>query len=214
MNDDWRVRVTLHDDGFAHRLSETLAAEELEHDLQRSFADRVVVSVDGPQLFLYAADRAQAESGQRLVERVAADHDWNVETELRRWHPVAEIWEDPDRPEPADAESRRVEDEIRNAGERRESAEQGYPDLEVRVTCASRADAGALSERLESEGIANIHRWDWVLIGAATEDDADALAARLRDELPGAEITVESNLRWLSAHLPGNPFAFLGGLAG
>ena len=214
MNDDWRVRVDLNDEGFAHRLGETLEAEELEHDLQRAFSDRVVVSTDGPEVFLYTADRAQAQAAARVVDRVASEHGWQVEPELRRWHPTAEIWEDPDNPEPADPEQTRAEDEIRNAGERRDSAEQGYPDMEVRVTCASRHEAAELSGRLEDEGIANIHRWSWVLIGAADEAGAEALAARLRDELPGAEIAVETNQRKLWDNMPGNPFAWLGGLAG
>jgi hypothetical protein len=213
-NDDWRVRVDLHDHGFAHRLGESLEAEELENDLRRSFADRVVISVDGDELFLYAADREQAQAAQRLVQRIASEHGWQLDTELRRWHPIAEIWEDPDSPEPASAQQVRTEDEIRHAGERRESAAEGYPDIEVRVTCESRREAAGLSERLQGEGIANIHRWNWVLVGANDEDDGNAIAQRLRDELPGAEVAVESNMRTVWKNLPGNPFAWLGGLAG
>jgi hypothetical protein len=214
MNDDWRVRVDLHDHGFAHRLGESLQAEELESDLRRSFADRVVISVDGNEMFLYAADRTQAEAAQQLVGRIAADHGWKLDTELRRWHPIAEIWEDPDNPEPMTAGQERTEDAIRNAGERRESAEEGYPAIEVRVTCRSRGEAAALSERLDGEGIANVHRWNWVLVGARDEDDGNAVAERLRDELPGAEIAVESNMRAVWDSRPPNPFAWLGGLAG
>ncbi|HLI59337.1 MAG TPA: hypothetical protein VKV21_06690 [Solirubrobacteraceae bacterium] len=214
MNDDWRVRVDLHDHGFAHRLGESLQAEELESDLRRSFADRIVISVDGDEMFLYAADRAQAETAQQLVRRIASEHGWTVETELRRWHPIAEIWEDPDNPEPTTPRQERTEREIRNAVERRESAEEGYPAIEVRVTCRSRREAGELSERLDREGIPNVHRWAWVLIGARDEEDGNAIAARLRDELPGAEIAVESNLRAVWDSRPGNPFAWLGGLAG
>ena len=216
MNDDWRVRVELQVSGFAHRLGETLETEELEHDLKASFRDRVIVSAGGgdEEVLLYAPARAPAESAPRLVQRVGAAPRGTPETELRRWHPTAEIWEDPDNPEPADAEQLATEDSIRNAGERRESAEQGYPDLEVRVGCASRHDATELSHRLEQEGIVNGPRWHWVLSGAADEDDADALAERLRGELPGAEITVESNLNKVAAGMPGNPFAWLGGLAG
>ncbi|HET9126044.1 MAG TPA: hypothetical protein VFN65_14280 [Solirubrobacteraceae bacterium] len=214
MNDDWRVRVDLHDHGFAHRLGESLQAEELESDLRRSFADRVVISVDGNEMFLYAADRTQAEAAQQLVGRIAADHGWKLDAELRRWHPIAEIWEDPDNPEPMTAGQERTEDAIRNAGERRESAEEGYPAIEVRVTCRSRGEAAALSERLDGEGIANVHRWNWVLVGARDEDDGNAVAERLRDELPGAEIAVESNMRAVWDSRPPNPFAWLGGLAG
>ncbi len=214
MNDDWRVRIDLHDEGFAHKLGETLQAEELEHDLRRSFADRVVVSVSGSELFLYAADREQAQAAQRLVQRIADEHGWSLDAELRRWHPEAEIWEDPANPEPGDARQRHTEDEIRNAGERRESAEQGYPEMEVRVICSSRHEATELSERLEGEGLTNVHRFNWVLIGVADEDDGNAIATRLRGELPGAEIAVESNMRAVWDARPGNPFAWLGGLAG
>ena len=214
MNDDWRVRVDLQDAGSAHRLGETLQAAELESDLRRSYSDRVVVSIDGGEVFLYAPDRSQAQAAQQLVERVASEHGWTVSSELRRWHPEAEIWEDPESPEPVTDDQHTAEDGIRNAGERRDSAEQGYPDSEVRVTCASRHEAGELSDRLSSEGIANVHRWDWVLIGANDEDDAKAIAQRLRGELPGAQISVESNMRKVWNQLPGNPFAWLGGLAG
>ena len=214
MNDDWRVRARLHDEGFAHRLGDSLQAEELEHDLRASYADRVVISVDGPELFLYAADRDQAQAAERLVHTIADGHGWELDTELRRWHPQAEIWEDPDNPEPHTASQVRAEDGIRNAGERRDSAEQGYPELEVRVSCDSRHAAAELSSRLEHEGIANVHRWDWVLIGAVDEDGANAIAERLRGELPQATISVESNLRKVWDRAPGNPFAWLGGLAG
>ncbi|MGH2908595.1 MAG: hypothetical protein ACRDK8_04785 [Solirubrobacteraceae bacterium] len=214
MNDDWRVRVDLHDDGFAHLLGRSLQAEELQSDLRRSFADRVVISVDGGEMFLYAADRAQAEAAQQVVLRIASEHGWTLETGLRRWHPVAEVWEDPDNPEPVTAGQTRAEDQIRNAGERRASVAEGYPAIEVRVTCGSRHEAVELSQRLDREGIANVHRWAWVLIGARDEDDGNAIAARLRDELPGADVAVESNLRAVWDSRPGNPFAWLGGLAG
>ena len=214
MNDDWRVRVDLHDEGFAHRLGESLEASELEHDLRRAYADRVVVSVDGAEVFLYAADRAQAQAAQSVVQRVAAEHGWTLDAELRHWHPVAEIWEDPDSPEPVTAGQEQTEDAIRAAGERRESADQGYPEMEVRVSCASRREAGELSGRLAQEGIVNVHRWDWVLIGATDEAAAEAIAQRLRSELPHAEISVEANLRKVWDSAPGNPFAWLGGLAG
>jgi hypothetical protein len=214
MNDDWRVRIDLHDHGFAHRLGESLQAEELESDLRRSFADRVVISVDGSEMFLYAADRTQAEAAQQVVGRISAEHGWKLDTELRRWHSVAEIWEDPENPEPTTESQERTEEQIRIAGERRDSAEEGYPEFEVRVTCDSRHDAVALSERLDGEGIANVHRWSWVLVGASDEESGQAIAERLRGELPGAEITVETNLRTVWKNQPGNPVAWLGGLAG
>lgn len=215
MNDDWRLRIDLHDEGFAHRLAESLQASELEHDLQRSFRDRVIVSVDGSEVFLYAADRDQAQAAEAVVRRIATEQGWSVDSELTHWHPTAERWEDPDAPLPADEAAAAAERAQRAAAEREESAAQGYPEFEVRVRCASRHEAGELSERLEREGIANVHRWSYVLVGAADEPGAQALAQRLRGELPAsAQIAVETNPRAIWDNLPSNPFAVLGGLAG
>jgi hypothetical protein len=214
MNDDWRLHIDLHDHGFAHRLGETLQAEELEHDLERSFHDKVVVSVDGSDVFCYAGSRAQADAVQRLIERLIADQGWDADVDLRRWHPQSERWELPDDPGPVDPAHAAAEHAERIADERADSAEQGYPEYEVRVTARSHGDARDLVNRLEDEGIAAIHRWTVVLVGAADSDAAAALADRLRKENPGLEVAVELNSRGVWKDMPGNPFAVLGGLAG
>src|ERR1700733_10796854 len=131
MNDDWRLHIDLHDDGIAHRLGESLQAEELEHDLDHSFADKVLVSVDGHEVFCYAGTRAQAEAAQRLIEKLIADQHWDAAVELTHWHPTAD-------PEPTDPEAVAQEEAERVADERAESAEKGYPEYEVRVECGSR----------------------------------------------------------------------------
>jgi len=215
MNDDWRLRIDLHDDGFAHRLSELLGAEELEHDLERSFHDRIVVSVDGPEVFCYAGTRSQTESAEQVVRALAAQHGWKLELELTHWHPTSEQWEDPDAPLPENEAELAREREERVVQEREESAEQGYPEFEVRVQCVTRAGAGELSDKLEHEGIANLHRWSYLLIGATDEDSAQALATRLRGEVPaGSMVTVERNQRAIYDGRPTSRFAVFGGLAG
>ena len=215
MNDDWRLRIDLHEHSFAHQLSEALDTVEIEHQLERSFHDRVVVSVDGSEVFCYAGTRAQAEAAAQLIRQLIADHGWETDIELAHWHPVAEQWEPPDEPMPdseTDAAGERAE---RIAAERAESAEQGYPEFEVRIQCGSRAQAGELSDKLEQEGIPNVHRWSYVLVGATDEQSAQQLAERLRIEVPaGTEITVELNQLAIWENRPGNPFAVLGGLAG
>jgi len=215
MNDDWRLRIDLHDDGLAQQLSELLGGEELEHDLEKSFHDRVVVSVDGAEVFCYTGTRSQAESAEQLVHALADQHGWKLEIELTHWHPTAEQWEDPDAPLPeGEAQAARERDE-RVAQERAESAEQGYPEFEVRVQCATRAEAGELSDKLEREGIPNLHRWSYLRIGAIDEDSAEALAARLRGEVPaGSLVAVEANQRAIYDLRRTSPFAVLGGLAG
>jgi hypothetical protein len=215
MNDDWRLTIDLHQEGFAHRLGEILGAEEIEHDLERSFRDRVVVSVSGAEVFCYAGSRDQAQRAEQLIRRLAAEHDWPIEVHLSHWHATAEQWEDPDAPEPTTPSGVQEEREERVEQEREESAQQGYPEMEVRVECASRAEAGALAERLEAENIPNLHRHNYVLIGATDEDSAQALADRLRAEVPeGTRITVERNRRAIYNHRVWSPFSVLGGLGG
>lgn len=212
MNDDWRLKIDLHEHGFARRLAERLAAEELEHDLARAFKDRAIVSVEGTEVFCYTGTRDQAQRAENLVRQLAASEGWQVDIELAHWHPVAEQWEDPDAPLPADPAQER-EDRVEH--EREESAEQGYPELEVRVQCASRADASELSDRLRSEDVPHLHRWSYVLIGATDEDSAEALAQRLRTEAPaGSEVTVERNRRAIYDNRLWSAFTVLGGLGG
>jgi hypothetical protein len=215
MNDDWRVRVILTEDGHARGLSELLTSEQLEHDLESSFHDRVVVSIDGPEVFCYSGTRAQAEAVEQLVRQLAQQHSWELRTELAHWHPTAEEWEDPDVPLPTDAAGAGAEREERVSQERVESADQGYPEFEVRIQCHSRHEAAELSHRLGEEGMPNLHRWSYVLVGATDEDSADALAERLRAEAPaGSTVVVERNQRAIYEDRPWSPFALLGGLAG
>jgi hypothetical protein len=215
MNDDWRLRVDLREHSIAHRLSELLEAGEIEHELDRAFHDRVVVSVDGREVFCYSGTRAQAQAAEQFIRQLATEHAWELDVELTHWHPVAERWEPAEVPLPATPADEEREREARVAAERSESAEQGYPEFEVRVQCRSRAEAGELSDKLEREGIPNLHRWSYVLIGATDEDSAGTLAARLREEAPDAlAVTVERNQRTVWDDRPGNPFAVLGGLAG
>ncbi len=215
MNDDWRLQIDLREGGIARQLGELLSGQELEHDLESAFHDRVVVSVDGPEVFCYTGTREQAQRADRLIRRLGEQHGWPLEVTLAHWHPTAEAWEDPDAPLPIDAAATESEREERVVQERQESAEQGYPEFEVRVECNSRREAGKLSDQLYSEGLPNIHRWNWVMIGANDEDSANALAQRIRDEVPaGAKVDVETNMREIYDNVPRSPFAVLGGLFG
>jgi hypothetical protein len=133
---------------------------------------------------------------------------------LRRWHPTAEAWEDPDKPLPTDETERAAEHAELIADERRQALDQGEPEFEVRVECASRADAAALSQRLRAEGLPNVQRFKYVIVGAADEDSANALARRIRAEAPeGSVVTAEGTLgAVLDEGGAANPFAVFGGL--
>ena len=221
MSDDWRLRVELSDEQQARELERQLGGFNSAHELRTSFADRVVVSRDGSEVFCYADTRGQIDAAGRAIASLANEHGWRVTTQLRRWHPVAEEWEDPDQPMPETDQERAAEHAELVEQEREESQDQGFPDFEVRVRCPTRSDAQSLAERLRAEGIDNVHRWRFVVIGAADEDTANALAARIRAQAPaGSEVSAEASVQEITAEAPAvptpysNPFAVFGGLGG
>lgn len=215
MNDDWRIQVDFVEEGPLDALHDRLDAEELEHDLSRAFEDRVIVSRNGTTIFLYAGDREQAEKAKALVEQLAQEDGEEIEVGFARWHHESEEWRPADEPLPEDAEARAAEHAERVARERQETEESGYPEYEVRIDLPSHGEAKDLVERLEAEGLRSVHRWKYVLLGAADEDSANALAERVRGEVPaGSTVAVEGTWREAYAERSRSPFWFLGGLAG
>jgi hypothetical protein len=220
MSDDWRLRVVLSEERQARELAERLAGFESEHDLASGFHDRVVVSRDDAEIFCYADTREQAEATERAIRALADEHRWQITAELRRWHPVAEEWEDPDQPLPSTGAELAAEHAEVTQAERDESAAQGYPDFEVRVRCPSSHDARQLAERLRSEGIVTVRRWQFVVAGAPDEDSARDLAGRIRTEAPpGSTVVAEASVAEIAAEAPfatpfSNPFSVFGGLGG
>jgi hypothetical protein len=215
MSEDWRLRIDLHESGLARELIERFEASELEHGLERAFHDSVVVSRDGPEVFCYTDTREQAERVEALVRSLADEQGWQVKTELRRWHPASEEWEDPDKPLPESDTEQAAEAAALLAKEREDAAAHGYPDFEVRVQCSSHRETVAFAERLRQEGLPSVRRWKYVLIGAPDEESARALAERLRLEAPpGCAVIAEGNMRAVLEGQPPNPFAIFGGLAG
>jgi hypothetical protein len=201
MNDDWRVQVSCPTPAAAADLGNLLRDGDFKHELERAAGDRVVASIDDDELFLYAATRDPAGVA--------------VHTELRRWHPGSEEWVDADLPLPASEADAAAEHAELIAQEREESAAMHYSEYEVRVESHSHRDIVALAKRLRDEGIPSVRRWHFLLVGAADEDAANALAERIKGEVPaGSTVTVEASFDAIEAETPGNPFAVFGGLGG
>ena len=192
-NDDWRIRIEVeeeeHATGLLDRLRGDLDAEarELANELE---SRRLVVSRDSATVFVYAATRAEAESAHAVVEAQLRAH--GIEAQTSR----VEHWLD---------EEDRWDDEPPGETWEEEELERGYAPWEVRVECASREEANELSDRLESEGYKPERRFNYLIVGTATREDADALAARLHGEVEaGGQVVLEAE--------PRNPFAIFGGL--
>jgi hypothetical protein len=209
MADDWRVSVTVEDG--SGRLLRALHEREVRNDLQQELGGRVAVSSDGPHLFLYAGTRQAADAALTQLRDTLAEHGVGGEPRLHRWHPIEERWEDPDVPLPTDEAGRELEEEHRDEND----AETPVAEWEVRVELASHAAAEALAAELEQEGYTVVRRWKYLLLGVTTEEEATALAERLRTEAPhGAKVEVEPGLGIVWESMPRNPYAVFGGLGG
>jgi hypothetical protein len=192
-NDDWRIRIEVeeeaHATGLLDRLSGDLGSEarELARDLE---ANRLAVSRDGETVFVYAATRAAAEQAHAVVEAELRAHGIEARTSgIEHWLDEEDRWDD------------------EAPGETWEEEEigRGFAPWEVRVECPSRQEADELAERLEAEGYKPERRFQYLIVGTASREDADALATRLHGEVePGGGLVWEVE--------PANPFAIFGGL--
>jgi hypothetical protein len=191
-NDDFRIKIELDDDsagGLLDRLGFELGddATELAHELERQ---HLVVSRDGDELFVYAASAAAAEKARSIIQAELSDLDITAVTgPIEHWLEDEERWDD-------EAASDTWEET---------EVEQGHAPWEVRVELPSHSAARALADKLEQEGYPVERRWRYLIAGASTKEEAEALAERVHGEVePGG------NLIWET--VPGNPFSIFGGM--
>jgi hypothetical protein len=192
--DDYRIKIEVEDE-HAGGLLETLGlalndeAGALAQELEKR---RLAVSRDGDELFVYSGSRAEAEKARSIIQAQLGDLDVAAVTSpVERWLDTEERWDD----EPSDETWEEV------------AVDRGVAPWEVRVECESHAQARDLADRLEQEGYAVERRWRYLIAGAASKEDADALAARVHGDVePGSGLVWET--------VPGNPFAVFGGMGG
>jgi len=191
--DDYRIRVELPEEenasGLLSRLGLGSWADELAHELE---GRRLAVSEDENELFVYAASPAEAERARAIVEAVVAEEGIDARIgPVEHWLHDEERWDDEPR-EPTPEE---------------ELLEEGVAPWEVRIDCQSHREAEELAERLEAEGYGVVQRWKYLIVGATTREEAEALAARLHGE-------VEFSSAYVWETVPQNPFVIFGGLGG
>jgi hypothetical protein len=216
MDDDWRLQIDLDDDGIGGEIADHLRAAELEHDLAVDIGRRVIVSHEGERIFLYAGDREQLDSAQGVIQKYLDNKGWQATMELRHWHPVADEWEDPDKPLPStEAEKEAEHEQLMETEDEETAARHGRAEFEVSVKFTTLHEARDFAKKLRDEGLQPVRRFHYMVVGAADEDAAKALADRIRAEAPAdAEVKAEYSLREIYDEQPPNPFFFLGGLGG
>jgi hypothetical protein len=203
--DDHRVEVDLDDEQHGYSLGERLRALDLDDEARARLGKRVIVSRDGPKVFLYAGERSQAEQAERIVRDLIAADDLSADVRLTRWHPVEQAWKDASIPLPQTEEERRAEYERREATEAAEAEAEAEYDWHVQAELPSRDEALDLARELTEAGMPVAQRWRYIVLGALTEEEANELAERLRTRAPaGTDVRVEVN----PSGLPGASFFF------
>jgi hypothetical protein len=181
------VSVLLDDgsgEGFGERLSEY--EHGLEDEAKEKLGNAVAVSAQGSTVFLYADTLEAARNARDVVASILEEDGLTATFALDRWHPLASEWRPADEPLPASEPEKEAELDEREAQEEAESLESGYAEWEVRLDLAHHGEAVKLAETLEHEGIPVTRRWTYLLVGAASQEDANDLAERLRAEGPEA----------------------------
>lgn len=215
MADDWRITVDFDDEGDGTQFVEWLSARRFESEERDKFGSRVAVSRDGPRVFLYADSEDLARDADGIVRALLSSEEKSARVAFERWHPVEQDWKDASVPLPQTDEDIAAEHERQQAREAAESLASGHAEWEVRVSLPSREATDELADRLEAEGIPVTRRATFLLVGAVNQDEAKALAERLRAEAPeGAEVEVEPGGGMVWEVSPKNPFAVFGGLGG
>jgi hypothetical protein len=193
-NDDWRITIEVEGArDVAGRLGGDLSeeAQELANDLK---GRRLSVSVDDETLFIYSNSQADAEKARAVVEaELRANGIEATTSKVEHWLDDEERWDDEPPTETWE----------------QEELDEGYAPWEVRVECASPQEARDLADRLETEGYRPIRHSQYLIVGAASHEDAESLAQRLHGEVEvGGEVVLEAMPKVPSS------FAIFGGLAG
>src|SRR5215218_8177838 len=82
--EEWRVEVDLDDEQHGYTLGERLRSLDLDHEARRRLGQRVMVSRDGPRIFLYAGTEEQAREAQRVARELAASEGVSADLTLTR----------------------------------------------------------------------------------------------------------------------------------
>jgi hypothetical protein len=207
--DEWRVVVALDADEAGQSLGERLRALDLDDQARKRLGGGVIVTRDGPKLFLYAWHEESAREAERVARELMEEDGLSGEVELMRWHPVREDWRPAEEPLPeSEAELAKEQAEHKRSGEL-ERAETGEYPWEVVIHLPDLRSTLALASDLEDRGLPVKRRFRYLLVGTPTEEDAVELGHSFEGEVPdGAHVGIRAN----PEELPSPGFVMLGSL--
>lgn len=192
--EEWRVEIDLDDEEHGYGLGERLRSRSLDDEARERLGGRVMVTRDGPRVFLYPGTEVETREAERIARELVAEEGLTAEIRATRWHPVEEAWKDASIPLPRTEAEEEEELDRKEAADWQEAVEEGSFDWMVKVQLPSGAEAAELANRLSNEGYQVHRRWRYLTIDVVTEERANELANSIRDVLPpGSEVSVDAN---------------------
>lgn len=200
---DWRVTISLASEDHAGQARRSLSTNEVEQDVRGRLGRNIAIGSGDSQIFLYAGTELAAAEAERAAREVLGQLGIEAEFAVHRWHPIEEEWQSPDVAMPQTEAERQAEHQRLEDAETAESLATGTAQWQARVELHSHREAVALADKLRDEGYAVVRRWRFLIVGASNEDDARALADRIKQEAPpGAQVRAEAS----GMRLPFIPF--------
>jgi len=208
-SDEWRVEVALEDDEGGHSLGERLKALDLDDEARERLGGSVIVTRDGSHLFAYAWHEQGAQEAERVIRDLMEEDELSGRVAVMRWHPVAEAWRPAGDPLPeTESELSEEERQRERAGEAEHTQTGRYP-WEVVIDLPDLRSTRKLASELAERGLPAKRRFKYLLVGAASEEDAIELGRSFEGKVPeGSHVSVRANPHDLQS--PG--FVLLGSL--
>src|SRR5262245_247768 len=209
--DEWRVEVNLEGDEHGSSLGGPRHSLDPANAARERLGGSVIVTRDGPHVFLYAWHEESVREAERVVRELMDDMGLAGEVELKRWHPIADEWRPADEPLPEDDAEIAAEEAIAEKAGQEEGAAGDFP-WQVVIDLPHVGDTRELAKELEGRGLDVKRRFKYLLVGAASEETATEIGESLEGKVPdGSHVSVRANPRdrpqasfvWLENLKPG-----------
>jgi hypothetical protein len=177
--DEWRVEVNLDDESHGYSLGERLRSHDLDDEARKRLAGGVIVTRDGPLVYVYTTSEAAAREAERVLRELVDAERLTADIGVTVWDEERDAWLDAARGDV-------VEDP--------RAGEEG-PEYFVLVESEDHAELEALAGRLEGEGRPVELRRGKLLVGSFDDEEVEQLAERLRGEVgPETHVQVRADI--------------------
>jgi hypothetical protein len=172
---EWRVEVNLDDEDHGYSLGERLRSHDLDDEARERLGGGVIVTRDGPRLYVYTKSPPAAREAERVLRELVEAERLTADIRVTVWDEERDAW--------LDAEGGEVVEDPR-AGEER-------PEYFVLVESDDQEALEQLAARLDRP--VEVRR-GMLLVGSSDDEEVEALAERLRGELPGARVQTRADI--------------------